>query len=455
LAHEKRHTHNYYLLTLGCPKNEVDSEGMAELLQSGQYQAVSEPVQADLLIVNTCGFLQAAKEESLEAIHQLSRRKRRHQLLIVAGCLAQRFGAQILDEVDGVDGIIGARSWTDIVSFIGELRREGRKEPLYHLPLSGLIPVENIPLQRLKEKGRASAYLKISDGCSATCAFCTIPSFKGPNSSRPRELILQEARNLAGNGIHELVVIAQDTTAYGLDWGEVDALPGLLADICRAAPEVDWLRLMYAFPGHASEWLIEVMASHPAVLPYIDIPLQHGHPETLRRMNRPHNVEKTLRWLELFRRSLPGAAIRTTLIVGYPGETEAEFQALLDFMAAAQFDRVGIFQFSPEPGTAAANLPEQIPDEIKAERWERAMAFQQPLSLKRNQALVGRRLQVLVDGTGDGLSVCRSYRDAPEVDGYVLLQEERIPGSMLEVLITGAMEYDLSAIPADKPLFEL
>jgi len=231
----------------------------------------------------------------------------------------------------------------------------------------------------------------------------------------------------------------------------------LLADIAAAAPEVNWIRLMYAYPGHASEKLVEVMAAHPQIIPYIDMPLQHGHPDTLKRMRRPHNVDKLLRWIELYRQTLPQAVLRTTFIVGYPGETEAEFQGLLDFMAAVQFDRVGAFTFSPEPDTPAFGLPDQIDPEIQHERWERLMAFQQPISLERNQQMVGQTLEVLVEGVDpeQGLSVARSYRDAPEIDGYVVIEKELPVGQMMPVMVTGAMEYDLVAIPANEPIMVL
>ena len=253
-------------------------------------------------------------------------------------------------------------------------------------------------------------------------------------------------------GVKEIILIAQDTTAYGRDWGELDGLPSLLEQLVEAAPGVNWWRLMYAYPGHASDKLVEVMAAHSPIIPYIDMPLQHGHPDTLKRMRRPHNVDKLLRWIEQYRASMPGAVLRTTFIVGYPGETEAEFQGLLDFMAAVKFDRVGAFTFSPEPDTPAFDLPDQVDPDIQQERWERLMAFQQPISLERNRQMVGQRLDVLVDGAGDGLSIARSYRDAPEIDGYVVVEKELPVGEMVPVLVTGAMEYDLVAMPADQPI---
>jgi ribosomal protein S12 methylthiotransferase len=444
----------FYLLTLGCPKNVVDSEGIHEMLVQADYQATDAPAEADVLIVNTCGFLQAAKAESIGALQDLARQKRRGQLLIAAGCMAQRFGPEITREVNGLDGLIGTRSWPDIVPFIKKLRAtiNARREPIYHLPETGDTPIETIALSRDTQAGQASAYLKISDGCSAPCAFCTIPSFKGLNRSRPREHILLEAQRLAAEGVQEVIIIAQDTTAYGRDWGELDGLPTLLEQLVEAAPELKWIRLMYAYPGHASDRLVEVMAAHSQILPYIDMPLQHGHPETLKRMRRPHNVDKLLRWIEHYRQAMPNATLRTTFIVGYPGETEAEFQGLLDFIEEVQFDRLGAFTFSREPGTPAYDLPDQVDEEVKSERWERLMAIQQRISLNRNQAMIGRRLEVLVDGAGDGVSITRSYRDAPEIDGYVIIEDELPLGQIVPAVITGAMEYDLMAVPADKPI---
>ena len=442
----------YYLLTLGCPKNLVDSEGMSELLATGGYRPVDDPAHADILIVNTCGFLEAAKAESVSALEELADMKRPGQTLVAAGCMVQRFGPDLAHEVPGLDGLIGTRSWPDILPFLGKLRDGRHQEPIFHLPETGHVPVETMTLSRTAYESRASAYLKISDGCSAPCAFCTIPSFKGPGRSRPKELILQEAQALVRAGVQELILIAQDTTAYGRDRGEQDGLSNLIEDLLRATPDLSWLRLMYAYPGHVSQRLIEVMAGHAQVCHYLDMPLQHGHPDTLRRMRRPHNVDKLTRWIDSFRATMPDAALRTTFIVGYPGETEAEFQGLLDFMHAVQFDRVGVFTFSREPGTPAYDLPDQVLEEVKQERYQRAMELQQAISLAKNQAQIGRRLDALVDGAGDGVSIARSYRDAPEIDGFVVIEEELAVGKMQPVLVTGAMAYDLMAVPANQPL---
>jgi len=307
-------------------------------------------------------------------------------------------------------------------------------------------PLDSLP--RFAAQG-ASAYLKIADGCSAPCAFCAIPLIKGPARSRPAEAIVEDARQLVAQGVKEIILIAQDTTAYGRDRGERDALPRLIEAILAAVPELPWLRLMYAYPQHVTPRLIETMARHPQVCHYLDMPLQHAHSNTLRRMNRPHDVDRVRRLIADLRQAMPDIALRTAFIVGYPGETEEEFQALLEFVEEMAFDRVGVFIYSREEGTRAAELPHQIAEEVKRERYERLMELQQGISLARNRAQVGRTLDVLIEGCGDGLSVGRSYRDAPEIDGLVLIEGELPVGEMVPVRITGAMEYDLIGMTAD------
>ncbi len=439
----------YYLLTLGCPKNTVDSEGMAMLLGSAGYRGTAVPANADVLIVNTCGFLAAAEEESLATLRDLARHKRRGQTLIAAGCMAQRAAARIVKEVPGVDGLLGTRRWMEIVPFIQGLRggKGARSFGRYALlgdpetPLEGAMPRPAVV--------NGSAYLKISDGCNAPCAFCSIPSFKGPLRSRLPAAIVAEAQALVAAGAQEIILIGQDTTDYGRDVGRTDALPDLVRAILAGAPDLRWLRLMYAYPGHVTERLIEVMAADPRVCHYLDIPLQHGDPATLRRMFRPSNTERLLDTFAQMRAAMPDMAFRSTFIVGLPGETEAGFQGLLDFVDALQFDRVGAFPFSPEPGTAAFDMPDQVPDEVKEERYEQVMAAQQRISLARNLAQVGRTLDVLVEGHGEisghkgPVSVGRSYRDAPEVDGLVVVPGVLPVGKLSAVRITGALAYDL------------
>ena len=442
----------YHLITLGCPKNKVDSDGIEMLLRQAAYFPTEAEREADVLIVNTCGFLEAAKEESIGVLQELGRKKRKHQLLIAAGCLAQRNGDEVLSRVPKVDGLLGTRRWMEVMELIGLLRSGDNKRALQRYTLLG-DPEEQFTSAVPRPPVTAgSAYLKISDGCNAPCAFCTIPSFKGKLRSRPLEAIVDEAQALVAAGAKELVVVAQDSTDYGRDWGEPDSLPRLLAAICNRTDErLRWVRLMYAYPGHVTDALIETMASQPKIVPYLDMPLQHGDPRTLRRMRRPSRLEMVYDHMAKLRAAMPNIALRSTFIVGFPGETEAEFQGMLDFVKAIEFDKVGAFTFSPEPTTPSATMPDQVPDEVKQERYARLMEVQQPISLRKNQGMVGKQLEILIEGegeiegSGDPLLLGRSYRDAPEIDGLVLVPGvSGIPiGEMLTVHINSAMEYDL------------
>ncbi len=437
----------YYLLSLGCAKNTVDSESMGQLLGRAGYAGRETPDQAELLIVNTCGFIAPARDESLAALKELAAAKQPGQHLIAAGCMAQLVGKELVRQVPGIDGVLSTRRWMDLMALVGRLR-QGTPAPLFHLPASAsTVGEDEGDVLRAAVQG-ASAYLKIADGCRRPCAFCAIPRIKGTAVSRPADRIIAEAIQLADRGVQELVLIAQDTSDYGWDRGERDGLASLLDRLVEAAPNLPWIRIMYAYPGYVTPQLIETMARHPQILPYLDMPLQHAHPEVLKRMRRPANVDWVRQTLERMRERMPDIAIRTTFIVGYPGETEAEFQALLDFLQELQFDRVGAFTYWPEPGTPAVALPDPVPDEVKAERHDRLMGLQQEISLARNLAQVGRQLEVLIDGSGDGVSLGRSYRDAPEIDGLVILEEELPAGAMVRVKITGAMAYDLLGVVA-------
>jgi len=446
----------YHLVTLGCPKNKVDSDGIEMLLQAATYAPTEAARDADVLIVNTCGFLESAKEESIGVLQELERKKRRNQILIAAGCLAQRNGDEVLQRVAKVDGLLGTRRWMDVLELLHTIRggQDGRTLQRYQL-LGDPDTAYNQAVPRPPVVG-GSAYLKISDGCNAPCTFCTIPSFKGKLRSRPLEAVVDEAQALVAAGAKELVVVAQDSTDYGRDFGEPDSLPKLLAAICNRTDErLRWVRLMYAYPGHVSDALIETMATHEKIVPYLDMPLQHGDPRTLRRMRRPSRLEMVYDHMSKLRAAMPNIALRSTFIVGFPGETEEEFGGLLDFVKAIEFDKVGAFTFSPEPTTPSATMPDQVPDEVKQERYGRLMATQQPISLRKNQAQVGKRLEILVEGegeiadSGDPLLLGRSYRDAPEIDGLVLVPGiTGMPiGEMMEVHINGAMEYDLVGEP--------
>ncbi len=439
----------FHIVSLGCAKNTVDAHSMAALLERAGYAGRDDPEQADVIIVNTCGFIAAAREESYQVLRDFAAAKKPGQWLIAAGCLTQRYGQEVARRVPGVDGIIGTRRWMDILDLLRRLRGGPHPQPLYHLPATPTVGRDERGVPRVAVQG-GSAYLKIADGCRRPCAFCAIPLIKGTLVSRPQEAILAEARLLRDAGVQEIILIAQDTTDYGHDLGLKDGLAHLLEALTDAVPEVPWIRVLYAYPGYVTDRLIEVMATRPQIVPYLDMPLQHAHPATLRRMRRPANLDWVYRTVEKMRAAIPNLALRTTFIVGYPGETEAEFQALLDFIRQVRFDRVGAFRFSYEEGTASAALGDPIPPEVKEERWQRLMEVQQPISLERNQQQVGRVLEVLIEGVDSehGLSVGRSYRDAPEIDGLVLVEEVLPVGELVPVRITGAMVYDLIGVPA-------
>ena len=445
----------FHLVSLGCAKNTVDSDSMAELLIRDGYHFSENPKTADVLIVNTCGFIGPAKDESFEVLRELAEIKRNGQILIAAGCLTQRYGAEVAQKVPGVDGVLGTRRWMDIVQVVRELRPSTssglRPEPLYHLPDEAkTVGTDEQNALRASVAG-GSAYLKIADGCRRPCAFCAIPLIKGTAVSRPIETILDEARRLRDAGVHELLLIAQDTTDYGHDLGMKDGLATLLEQLTDTVPDMDWIRIMYAYPGYVTDRLINVMAERKQILPYLDIPLQHAHPKTLYRMKRPSNIGWVHKTLGKMRAAMPELSIRTTFIVGYPGETDEEFQALVDFVEEIRFDRVGTFQFSFEEGTTSAPLGDPVPAAVKQARYETLMELQQGISMQINQSYVGKTLDVLIEGFDNGISVGRSYRDAPEIDGLVFVEGKLEIGQIAPVRITGAMAYDLTGVPAQKP----
>lgn len=433
----------YYLVSLGCAKNTVDSASMMGLLGGAGYQPVDRPGKAEFLIVNTCGFIQPAREESLEELRRLASRKKPGQKVIAAGCLTQRYGEQIAAEVPGLDGILSTRRWMDILQVVEGLRGGKPPQALYHLPDVPDVGHAEYGVLRAAIQG-SSAYLKIADGCRRPCAFCSIPLIKGTTVSRRPDDILREARVLQDLGIQEIILIAQDTTDYGHDLGMKDGLAGLLEQMTDAIPDVPWIRVMYAYPGYVTDRLISVMAERKQILPYLDMPLQHASPAVLQRMHRPANMDWVHRTVEKMRAALPDLALRSTFIVGYPGETEEDFQMLLDFLEEIQLDRVGAFPFSFEVGTTSEPLGDPIPREVKDERLERLMLHQEGISLQRNQAWVGRTIPVLVEGISDEISIGRSFRDAPEIDGMVMIEGRAEEGKIIPVQITGALVHDLA-----------
>ncbi|MDA1330016.1 MAG: 30S ribosomal protein S12 methylthiotransferase RimO [Chloroflexi bacterium] len=441
---------SFHLVSLGCAKNTVDSESMAQLMLGAGYQSTAQPNDAEILIVNTCGFIGPAKEESYQVLTELAAGKQTGQWLIAAGCLSQRYGKEVIDRVPGIDGLLGTRRWMDVLELVGKLRAQTHPEPLYHLPENAhTVGRDEGNVLRVARQG-PSAYIKIADGCRRPCAFCAIPLIKGTLVSRPIESILTEARALQHLGVREINLIAQDSTDWGHDLGIREGTAQLLEALVEAVPEIPWIRVLYNFPGSVTDRQIEVMAQHKQLIPYLDMPLQHAHPATLRRMRRPANVEWVHRTLEKMRHAMPDLALRSTFIVGYPGETEEEFETLLDFIEEIRFDRIGAFTFSFEPGTTSEPLGDPLPQEVKDERKDRLMTLQQKISLEKNQALVGETLDVLIEGhgevedSGDPIAVGRSYRDAPEIDGLVFVEGQPPVGEIVPVHITGALPYDLS-----------
>lgn len=441
---------NFHLVSLGCAKNTVDSESIAQILNNNGFKSTIDPDDAAVLIVNTCGFIGPAKEESYQVLQELAENKKEHQLLIAAGCLTQRYGAEVVQKVPGIDGVLGTRRWMDIMELVTKLRSNPHPEPIYHLPTEAdSVGRDEGNILRVSVNG-PSAYIKIADGCRRPCAFCAIPNIKGTLVSRPLEAILHEARLLRDQGVREIILIAQDSTDYGHDLGIKNGLAHLLKELTKTVPDVDWLRILYAYPGYVTDELVEVMASHSQILPYLDIPLQHADPQTLRRMKRPANMDWVYKTLDKMKTAIPDLAIRTTFIVGYPGETEKEFQTLLDFVEEIRFDRVGAFTFSFEPGTTSEPLGDPVPEEIKLDRQKRLMTLQQGISLEKNQALIDQTINVLIEGHGEIegsdelISIGRSYRDAPEIDGMVFVEGQPPIGEIVPVKINGAMTYDLT-----------
>jgi ribosomal protein S12 methylthiotransferase len=430
------------IVTLGCAKNEVDSEEIAGVLRSDGYQLSGESGNVDVTVINTCGFLAASQAESIEAIRAAVRDKHagRTGRVIVAGCLAQRLGPELSRLAPGADMYVGVGQMGRFAEIVREVR--GGRSPGIEIdaPHHRWAEVHT----RARSGKPWSAYLKVSEGCDHKCTFCTIPSFRGAHRSKPIERLVEEARFLAESGAKEVNLIAQDVTQYGYDLYREFTLPRLLAEL-NAVEGLEWIRILYFYPNRLTDEVISAMASLPKVASYIDIPLQHAHPETLRRMRRPWDGERYLRLFEKVRSAMPEVAIRTTFIVGFPGETEAEFEYLLDFVEQARLDRVGAFMFSREPGTPAHDMPDQVSARVKRERFDALMRRQQRISREINQAWVGRRLRILADDHRDGWTIARSHRDAAEIDGLVFVPGKLGLGEMHEVTVTGAEEYDLYA----------
>ncbi len=425
------------MVSLGCAKNRVDSENMLGMLREKGYEIVSDPAEADALIVNTCGFIESAKEESIDTIFEMAQYKRRPGVkLFVTGCLAQRYPEALLSEIPEIDGLLGVAEYSRLFDMLAAA--DAGERPCY----TGQ-GVRFLRCPRVLTTPGYSAYVKISDGCDNRCTYCAIPLIRGGYASRPFDDIVAECRKLAEQGVTEITLIAQDTSRYGCDLGDGHYLLPELLQAVGAIGGVHWVRVLYCYPDSTDDRLLDAIQQLPKVAPYLDLPLQHIDDDLLRRMNRRGSAE----WIksriaECHRR---GITLRTTMIVGFPGETDEQFEALLDFVKEARFDRLGAFTYSPEEGTAAAAMPGQIDEDVKRERLDQLMLVQQSISMEINQARVGTECEVLVDGQEDGRWYGRSLLEAPESDGCIWLSAGRAltPGEYVNVRITGADAYDL------------
>jgi ribosomal protein S12 methylthiotransferase len=438
----------YHIITLGCSKNRVDSDGMDALLQQRGMIAATSPDGADVVIVNTCGFLGAARDESVGVITDVLAARPDGQKVIAAGCMpALRDYSN--DIPAGVDHVLTTQEWFKIGDVVSTL---------FNMPIApDVAGCEGMLTTFSRRQTGPSAYVKVADGCDHNCAFCTIPTIKGRQASKPPLHVMQEIVDLVAHGAKEVVLVAQDTIRYGADLGIKHGLPTLLESIAEQVPNLPWVRLLYIYPTVLTLRMVDVIAEHAALLPYLDMPLQHADRDVLRSMNRPSDPDMTRRLIDHARMKLPELTMRTTFIAGYPGETEEQFERLLAFVEAEEFDHVGVFTYSPEPGTVAADLPNHIPSAIAEERRGRIMEAQQKISYRKNRAMVGSMQQVLIEGVGeieneDGSSepvaVGRARRHAPEVDGLVFVPGTVPVGEMIDVTITDASPYDLWGAPA-------
>ena len=437
-----------YLLTLGCPKNRVDSEVMLGALGQGGYRLVDDPARASVIVVNTCAFIGPAKQESIDSILELAEHKRTGQCrtLVVTGCLSQRYAPELARELPEVDHFLGTSAYAQIADLLA-----AEAAPRQVIPDPDYIHDARTP--RVNSGPAYTAYLKISEGCDNACAFCIIPTLRGAQRSRPVEDLVAEARTLAGAGVRELNLVAQDLTAYGHDLPGRPRLHELLRALC--AVDVRWIRLHYAYPRTFPEELIDVIASEPKIAKYLDMPLQHASDRLLRSMRRGRDRAFLESLVARLRARIPGLSLRTSLIAGLPGETEADFEELKEFVRTQRFERLGCFQYSDEEGTAAFDLPDKVPPRVIERRWREVMALQKRINREQNRALVGRRLTVLVEGASpetEHLLVGRHQGQAPEIDGQVYLNDGfAYPGEFVTVEVTEAHAYDLVGRVVERP----
>ncbi len=437
-------------ISLGCAKNLVDTETMLGILQQHGVSLTTNPAEADILIVNTCAFIQSAKEESITTLLNMADYKDggRCRSLIVAGCLGERYPQELLDEMPEADAIVGTGAWDRIMEAVDESLKGHR------VVLKGKDLIYSAKTPRIRTTPAYSAYVKIAEGCDHRCAFCAIPMIRGRYISRSIEDICEEVHNLTEQGVKEINLIAQDTTNYGNDLYGQPSLARLLKEIVKE-PKLQWVRVLYCYPRSFTDELIEVIASEPKICNYVDLPLQHANNNVLRRMRRGDTKESIIELLKKIRNRIPGVAIRSTFMVGFPGETEAEYQELRDFLKEQHFDRVGVFTYSQEEGTAAGDMPDQVPEEVMQERYHELMSLQSMISQNMNEAMEGKELDVLVEGRDEELeniAVGRSYREAPEVDGQAYIEGDTCsqPGDMVHVRVIQGFTYDIAVEPFEQ-----
>lgn len=430
---------------LGCEKNRIDSEHMLGLLVEAGYRVDANEELADYVIVNTCSFIQDARQESVRTLVELAEANKK---IVISGCLAQHFQEQLLEEIPEAVAVVGTGDYQNIVEIIQKTEKGERVKAISPQPT--FIADETLPRYRTTAEG--VAYLRVAEGCDYSCAFCIIPHLRGKQRSRSIESIVAEAEQLAAQGVQELILISQITTNYGLDlYGKPK-----LAELLQALGQVDvpWIRIHYAYPTGLTPAVIAAIRDTPNVLPYLDLPLQHSHPDILKAMNRPWQGQVNDRIIEQLKADLPDAVLRTTFIVGFPGETEAHFEHLLDFVERHEFDHVGVFTFSPEEGTAAFDLPHTVPDEVMGDRRDRLMALQQGISARKNQACLGQTLPVLIEqeNPATGELIGRAARFAPEVDGVVYVKGMASLNQIVPVTITATDAYDLYGKVAEEAI---
>lgn len=451
---------NVLFVSLGCDKNLVDSEKMLGLLNEAGYRVAQEESEADAIVVNTCCFIHDAKEESVETILEMAEWKKKGRLkaLIVTGCMAQRYQDEIQQEIPEVDAVIGTTGYTEIVPILDEILAEAEasqkeaavEEPkeksfVNCCPSIDLLPA-SLADKRVVTTGGYTAYLKIAEGCNKRCTYCIIPYIRGHYRSFPMEDLLEEARKLAEGGVKELILIAQETTVYGMDCYGRKALPELLTKLCEIEG-IEWIRILYCYPEEITDELIAVMKKEKKICHYLDIPIQHSEDTILKRMGRRTNRAELVSLVEKLRKEISDIVLRTTLITGFPGETEEEFKNMVDFVDSMEFDRLGVFPYSAEEGTKAAEMDGQITEEVKESRRDEIMALQQEISADKAASRIDDEMSVLIEGYlyEDDIYIGRTYMDAPKVDGnvFVRAEEELISGDIVPVRITGANEYDL------------